>query len=66
MEAMIGTGSLCLHRMSKTSSKKPSKVAIRRERREDRYTDSSHPRFSRFYGSRDGDISPDNAGIPTQ
>ena len=36
----MGMGSLCRHRMSKTSSRKPSIVAIRSERSEDRYTAS--------------------------
>ena len=40
MDAMMGTGSLCLHRMSNTSSRKPRRVAIRRERMDERYTDS--------------------------
>lgn len=40
MQAMIGMGSLWRHRMSKTSSRKPSMVAIKRERMEDRYTAS--------------------------
>lgn len=40
IEAIIGIGSLCLHRMSKTSSRKPSIVAIKRERRDERYTAS--------------------------
>lgn len=36
IEAMIGIGSLCLHRMSKTSSRKPSKVAIKSESKDER------------------------------
>ena len=37
---MTGIGNLCLHRMSKTSSKNPSIVAIRRDSRDERYTAS--------------------------
>ena len=40
IDAMMGIGSLCLHRMSKTSSKKPSIVAMSIERIDDRNTDS--------------------------
>jgi hypothetical protein len=35
-DAMIGMGSLCRQRMSKTSSRKPSIVAMRMERSEER------------------------------
>ena len=37
---MIGTGNLCLHRMSKTSSRNPRRVAIINEMMDERYTDS--------------------------
>lgn len=40
MAAMMGIGSLCLHRISKTSSKKPSIVAIINDSNEERYTDN--------------------------
>ena len=40
IEAMMGIGSLCRHRMSKTSSRKPSIVAMRIERIDDKNTDS--------------------------
>jgi hypothetical protein len=40
IDAMMGIGSLCRHRISKTSSRNPSIVAISSERREDRYTDN--------------------------
>jgi hypothetical protein len=42
----LGIGSLYLHRMSNTSSRKPRKVAIRRERREAKYADSFPSRQS--------------------
>ena len=40
---MIGTGNLCLHRISKTSSRNPRRVAIINEMMEERYTDSCGP-----------------------
>lgn len=40
---MIGTGNLCLHRISKTSSRKPRRVAIINEMMEERYTDNCEP-----------------------
>ena len=40
MEAMIGTGNLCLQRISKMSSRNPSRVAIINEMMEERYTES--------------------------
>jgi len=43
IEAMIGTGSLCRHRMSKTSSRNPRRVAIINEMMEERYTESYDP-----------------------
>ncbi len=40
IDAMMGMGSLWRHRMSNTSSRNPSMVAIRRESSEERYTAS--------------------------
>lgn len=40
---MIGTGNLCLHRISKTSSRNPRRVAIINEIMEERYTESYGP-----------------------
>lgn len=40
MEAIIGIGNLCLHRISKTSSRNPRRVAIINEMMEERYTES--------------------------
>lgn len=37
---MIGTGNLCLHRISKTSSRNPRRVAVINEMMDERYTDS--------------------------
>lgn len=36
MDAMSGMGSLCRQRMSKRSSIKPSRMAVKRDRREER------------------------------
>lgn len=36
MAAMMGIGSLCLHRISKTSSRNPSMVAINNDNNEER------------------------------
>ena len=43
IDAMMGIGSLCRHRMSNTSSKNPSMVAIRRDSRDERYTANWKP-----------------------
>lgn len=40
MDAIMGIGSLCRHLISNTSSRNPSNVAIKRDNRDDKYTDS--------------------------